>query len=209
MKVLLAILGTVSLITFLAAPTMGAGWFWDIGNGLGFAAFAGVLYLGVTSYRRIDAGAHRVLGYTVLLIAVAHAFWFILGDAAVVEYMKPGAPDYMWLGIAGLILLFVLIVISLVPDRLRVHRDYPAFLTWHRVLAIAVIVCCAYHIIVSDYYLATWFQKILFVAVATVTSAGRQWWIKLGPLPVTTPAALMLLTVLSASLFGAIRNLSF
>ena len=197
------------MITFLATPIMGAGWFWDTGNGLGFAAFAAVLYLGVTSFRRVDVRAHRVLGYTVLLIAVAHALWFLLGDAAVIEYLKPGAPDYMWLGLIGLILLFVLIIISLVPDRLRVHRDYPAFLSWHRILAITLIACCVYHIVVSDFYLGSWYQAVSFIVLATIVSAGRKWWLKLRPSPVATPASLLLLTVVFTGLFSAIRNLSF
>jgi len=208
MKTLLAIVSAVLLTTFLATPTMGAGWFWDAGNGLGFMAFAGFLYLGVTSYRRIDVRAHRLLGYSVLFVAVAHALWFLLGDAAAIEFIKPGAPDYMWLGVIGLILLFVMVIISLVPDRLRVHKDYPVFLYWHRVLAIATVACCAYHILVSHFYLTTWYQAVLFLAVSTIASFGRSWWVKFGPLPVVTPAVLILTTVLFAGLFSAIRNLS-
>ena len=132
MKALLATFAAVFLLTFLAAPTMGAGWFWDAGNAIGFAAYAGLLYLTITSSRRLDVRAHQVLGYGVLFVAVAHAFWFMLGDAAVVEFMKPGAPDYMWHGIVSLLLLGVLITVALVPDRFRVHSDYPAFKYWHR-----------------------------------------------------------------------------
>ena len=83
MIILLATLGAVFLTTFLAAPTMGAGWFWDAGNGLGFAAFGGLLYIGITSCKRPDIRAHQILGYTVLFVAVTHALWFLLGDATV------------------------------------------------------------------------------------------------------------------------------
>ena len=65
---------------------MGAGIFWDAGNALGFAAFAGLLYLTITSSRRLDVRAHQLLGYGVLAVAVAHAFWFMLGDGAVIDY---------------------------------------------------------------------------------------------------------------------------
>jgi len=207
MKTLLAVLAAVFLPTFLAAPTMGAGWFWDTGNGLGFAAFAGLLYLGITSYRRIDIRAHRLLGFTVLLVAVAHALWFLLGDAAAIEYIKFSAPGYMWFGIIGLILLFVLVIISLVPDRLRVHKDYPKFLYWHRILAVATVASCVYHIVVSHFYLATWYQAAVFIAVATVASFGRPWWVRFGPLPVVTPAVLILFSVLFSGIFSLIRNL--
>ncbi len=38
-----ALVAAVFAITFLSAPRLGGGWFWDIGNGLGFVAFAGIL----------------------------------------------------------------------------------------------------------------------------------------------------------------------
>ena len=203
----LATLCAVFLTTFLANPTMGAGWFWDVGNGLGFAAFAGLICLGITSYGRLDVRAHQVFGHAVLFVAIVHALWFLLGDAVAVEFMKIGAPDYMWLGIVGLILLFVLLTIALVPDRLRVHKDYSAFRYWHRVLAVATVACCTYHIVVSNFYLAAWYQVALFVGVAAAASFGRAYWIKLGQLPIATPAAFMLISVFIASLFSAIRNL--
>ena len=116
MLVILSTLAVIFLIPFLAAPTMGAGWFWDAGNAMGFAAFAGLLYLTITSNRRLDVRAHQLLGYAVLFLALLHAFWFLLGDAAVVEYIKPDAPDYMWLGVVGLLFLGVLIAVALLPD---------------------------------------------------------------------------------------------
>lgn len=207
MKSLLATLGTVFLLTFLAAPTMGAGWFWDAGNGLGFAAFAGLLYLTITSSRRLDVRAHQVFGYAVLSLALLHAFWFLLGDAAAVEFIKPGAPDYMWLGVVGLLLLGLLITVALIPDRLRVHKDYPAFKYWHRVLAIATIACITYHIVVSDFYLATRYQAALFVALAVVVSFGRMYWIRLGQLPIATVSVYLVLSVMLTAAFAVVRNL--
>lgn len=207
MKALLATFAAVFLITFLAAPTMGAGWFWDAGNGFGFAAFAGLLYLTITSSRRLDVRAHQVLGYAILFLALFHAFWFLLGDAAAVEFIKPGAPDYMWLGIIGLLLLGVLITVALVPDRMRVHKDYPAFKYWHRVFAIVTIACITYHIVVSGFYLATWHQAALFVTVAVVVSFGRMYWIKLGKLPTVTVPAYVALSALLTAMFAAVRNL--
>lgn len=207
MKLLLATLGVVFLITFIAMPTMGAGWFWDAGNGLGFAAFAGLLYLSITSSRRLDVRAHQVLGYAVLFLALLHAFWFLLGDAAAVEFLKPGAPDYMWLGIIGLLLLGILITVALVPDRMRVHKDYAAFKYWHRVIAIVTIACITYHIVASAFYLATWYQAVSFVILAVVVSSGRMYWIKLGQLPIATVSAYLLLSILLTAAFAAARNL--
>ncbi len=207
MKALLATFAAVFLLTFLATPTMGAGWFWDVGNGLGFAAYAGLVYLTITSVRRLDVRAHQVLGYGVLFVAVAHAFWFMLGDGAVVEFMKLGAPDYMWHGIVSFLLLGILITVALVPDRFRVHRDYPAFKYWHRVIAVITIGTATYHITVSNFYLGTWYQGVLFAVLAIAVAFGRAYWIKLGQLPIARTGVYLLVSVVCAALFAAIRNL--
>lgn len=207
MKVLLATLAVVFLITFLAAPTMGAGWFWDSGNALGFAAFGGLLYLTITSNRCLDVRAHQVLGYGVLVVAIAHAFWFLLGDAAMKEYLKPDAPDYMWLGVISLLLLGMLMTIALVPDRLRVHKTYSTFKYWHRAIAIATIASATYHIVVSNFYLSTWYQSVLFVLAAFAASIGRAYWVKLGQLPIATNLAYVFVSIVFGALFVAVRNL--
>jgi hypothetical protein len=207
MKALLATLAAVYLITFLAAPTMGAGWYWDSGNALGFSAFGGLLYLTITSNRRLDVRAHQVLGYGVLIVAIAHAFWFLLGDAAMTEFLKVGAPDYMWLGVVSLLLLGVLMTVALVPDRMRVHKSYPGFKYWHRVIAIATIASATYHIVVSNFYLGAWYQGVLFVLLAIGASIGRAYWIKLGQLPIATNVAYILVSVVFGALFVAVRNL--
>ena len=207
MKALLATFAAVFLLTFIATPTMGAGWFWDAGNALGFAAFAGLLYLTITSSRRLDVRAHQVLGYGVLSIAVAHVFWFLLGDGAAIEFMKFGAPDYMWHGVVSFLLLGILITVALVPARLRIHRDYPAFKYSHRVLAIITIGTATYHIVVSDFYLGTWYQGLLFALLATAVAFGRAWWIRLGQLPIAKPIAFVAVSVACAAAFAAVRNL--
>ncbi|MDH4071783.1 MAG: ferric reductase-like transmembrane domain-containing protein [Gammaproteobacteria bacterium] len=207
MKALYATFGAVFLLTFLSAPTMGAGWFWDAGNGLGFAAYAGLLYLTITSSRRLDVRAHQVLGYGVLFVAVAHAFWFMLGDAAVVEFMKLGAPDYMWHGIVSMLLLGILITVALVPDRFRFHRDYPAFRYWHRVVAVATIGTATYHIAVSNFYLGAWYQSLLLVLLALAVTFGREYWAKLGQLGVAKATAYVAISVVCAAIFAVVRNL--
>lgn len=207
MKSLIATMTVVFLITFLAAPTMGAGWFWDVGNGIGFAAFAGLLYLTITSNRRLDVRAHQILGYAVLLLVVGHAFWFLLGDATVVEFIKIGAPDYMWLGIVSLILFVVLITTANVPDRLRVHQNYSSFRYWHRLLTIVIIAGAAYHIVVSNFYLGTWYQAALFVLISIAVCLGRAYWIKLGQIAIASPVVYVALSVIMAVAFTGLRNL--
>lgn len=186
---------------------MGAGWFWDAGNALGFAAFGGLLYLTITSNRRLDVRAHQLLGYGVLFVAIAHALWFLLGDAAMTEFLKPGAPDYMWLGLVSLLLLGILMTVALVPDRMRVHQSYPAFKYWHRVVAVATIASATYHIVVSNFYLAAWYQALLIVLITLAASFGRAYWIKLGQLPVATNVTYIAVSVVFGVLFVAVRNL--
>lgn len=207
MKALLATFAVVFSLTFLATPTMGAGWFWDAGNGLGFAAFAGLIYLTITSARRIDVRAHQVLGYGVLFVAIAHVFWFMLGDGAVVEFMKLGAPDYMWHGIASFLLLGFLITVALVPDRFRVHKNYPSFRYWHRVVAIATIGTATYHIVVSNFYLGAWYQGLLFALLAIAVVFGRAYWLKLGQIPVARTSMYIVTSLAVAAAFTVVRNI--
>lgn len=207
MKALLATFAVVFSLTFLATPTMGAGWFWDAGNGLGFAAFAGLIYLTITSARRIDVRAHQVLGYGVLFVAIAHVFWFMLGDGAVVEFMKLGAPDYMWHGIASFLLLGFLITVALVPDRFRVHKNYPSFRYWHRVVAIATIGTATYHIVVSNFYLGAWYQGLLFALLAIAVVFGRAYWLKLGQIPVARTSMYIVTSLAVAAVFTVVRNI--
>jgi hypothetical protein len=206
MNPLLATLAVVFLITFLAAPTMGAGWFWDAGNGIGFAAFAGLLYLTITSNRRLDVRAHQVLSYAVLLLVIGHAFWFLLGDATAVEFIKFGAPDYMWLGIVSLILFIVLVTTANIPDRLRVHKNYPSFKYWHRALTVTVIGGAAYHIVVSNFYLGTWYQALLFAFISISVCLGRNYWIRLGQIAIVSPAVYLALSAVLIVAFTGIRN---
>jgi len=197
----------VFLITLLGAPAMGAGWFWDTGNGIGFAAFAGLLYLTITSNRRLDVRAHQILGYFVLALAVGHAFWFLLGDATAVEFIKIGAPDYMWLGIVSLLAFIVLIMTANLPDRMQVHKNYTSFKYWHRVLTIVVIGGAAYHIVVSNFYLATWYQAALFALISLAVCLGRAYWVKLGQIVIASPAAYLVLSSVLIIAFVGLRNL--
>ncbi len=208
MRALLITFAAVFVVTFLAAPAMGGGWYWDLGNGLGFAAFAGLLYLCISSIRRVDLRRHQAVGYAVLAIATGHAFWFLLGDAAMSEFVKVGAPDYMWHGIVSLLLLAFLIAVALVPDRFRMHRDYPSFRYWHRVAALATIATGTYHITASAFYLSAWYQTLLFAGFALAAALSRVWWPPALYSPTVKTPHYLLVTVVATLLFATIRNLS-
>lgn len=206
MKVLLIVLTGVFGISMLAAPTLGAGWQWDTGNALGFIAFAGILYLGTSSTSRMDIKAHQVFGFLVLGIATLHAYWFLFSDAAVISYVSPGAPMYMWSGVLALLLLAALIVVGLPGYRRYFHKRYASFRLWHRLLAITVTVTAVYHIVASAFYLSTWYQAVLFVTLAAaVVVAGRQAGRKRAIAPADSTYFLAMGSLL-AMLFVAIRN---
>lgn len=199
-------LGGVVLITFVSSPTLGAGWSWDFANGLGFVAFGGLLYLTLASGPVGNLRAHQVLGYALLGLVTVHVFWLLLIDPVVVEYVLPGAPIYMWMGVGGLLLLIALIAIGLPQYRARLHQHYASFRYWHRVLALAAIGATGYHIVGSNFYLHTWPQVVLFVALAaTVCFAGRR-------LPVTavishrTARLYLGIGALATLAFAGVRN---
>ncbi len=207
MKFLVLTLGVVFAITFLASPTMGAGWFWDSGNAIGFAAFGGLIYLTITSAKRVDIRAHQVFGYGVLFLTTTHILWFLLGDAAVVEFIKIGAPDYMWLGVASFVLLCLLMTIAIVPDRIRIDKNYNRFRYWHQVLAVSTIATATYHIVVSDFYSDRWYQGLLITCVAIAAAFGRPYWVNLKDLRLMSNASYLFVSAIFCVVFVCIRNI--
>jgi len=113
----------------------------------------------------------------------------------------------MWLGLVSIVLLGILMTIALVPDRMRVHSNYPAFKYWHRVVAIATLATATYHIVASNFYLGTWYQASLFVLLAIAASVGRAWWIRLGQIPIVNNATFLAVSAIFGALFVAIRNM--
>ena len=113
----------------------------------------------------------------------------------------------MWLGIVSLILFIVLVTTANVPDRLRVHKNYPSFKYWHRVLTVTVIGGAAYHIVVSNFYLGTWYQALLFAIISISVCLGRNYWVRLGQIAIPSPAAYLALSTVLIVAFAGIRNL--
>lgn len=206
MATLLLLLGAVLAISFLDAPVLGSGWAWDADNGLGFAAFAAVLFLSVQGTAQRNVRLHEVLGYTVLVVAVVHALWFLLFDAAAVEYLRVGAPAYMWTGLAALILLVLLVLIAMLPARFALHKSYKAFRLVHRGIAIAGVCLALHHMIASGFYLRTWYQGVLLVLLAVAVLCGPRLRGSLMPPAKLTPGGLVVISIVGAVLFTLIRN---
>ena len=207
MPFLLMTIVAVFAITFLAAPGLGAGIYWDAGNALGFGGLAGLLCLAIASNRPIEMTAHKILGYAVLFVCVAHVFWFLVGDPAVAEYLKPGAPLFMWTGLTGVILLGLTVSISLLPDRNRIHRSYSSFRLWHFVLAFATIAATLHHVIGNGFYVRTLVQIGLLLLLTAGVVFGRERLRKsFHPTPATTVHYLLAIAFFG-TVFVAIRNM--
>ncbi len=206
MRQLLFIYTSVFVCALMARPLMGAGWFWDLNNALGFAAFAGMLYLSLPVSGKRNIRLHQLCGYAVVLIALAHVFWFLLWDSVSVVYIKPGAPAYMWTGVASVLALFITVAISVMPTRRQVHQKHSSFKHWHRVLAIAALATATHHIVVSGYYLVSWYQIGLILVLTTVVCLGRRLKLNFHQSAIATPRTLLGASALGTAVFASIRN---
>lgn len=204
--VLAVVVGLVFAVTF-AGARVGGGWFWDFGNALGFLALAGILFQMIPSGRGAATRRHERLGYWVLGVAVAHAFWFLLGDGAVRVYLQPGAPLAMWLGLAALVGLATLTALARMPDRMRVHRRFRTFRTVHRWLGFAVVATAVLHVALTGFYLSRWLQDGLLLLVVAACCFGRRHWARLGTPPVASGTGFVAVGLVAAAGFLLLRNL--
>ena len=194
-KLLLVIYIVVLLIVFLCKPLIGGGWIWDIMNSLGFSSFAAILYLTFPNSGARYVRGHELLAYTTIVITLGHAFWFLIEDAASVEYVRIGAPYYMWAGIGSLAFLLLSVWISVLPARVRIYQNHSSFKFWHRVFAILTIVGALYHILGSGFYLATVGQVSVMLIVTVFVCCARNLKLRIPQSEVATTQELILITI--------------
>lgn len=205
--ILALIVGLVFLISFVGVSRVGGGWFWDLGNGLGFLALAGLLFQMIPYARAGETVLHQRLGDWVLAVALLHAFWFLVGDGAVRVYLQPGAPAAMWFGLVALVGLAVLTVLARMPDRARVHPRFRTFRNVHRVLGFTVVAGAGLHVVLTGFYLSRWWQTLILGLVALAACFGRRQWARLGRPPVATGPAYLIVGALALGSFVLARNL--
>ena len=204
----ISLFAALFLITFLSAPTLGAGWAWDADNALGFCSLGGILYLTTPLNFRTNSRQHEMLGFAVLLMVLVHTFWFLVRDPILLQYLKPGAPIYMWAGFAAAVLLLLLVLLAVLPPRRMLHKDHASFRYWHIVLGISCVAMGTYHILVSGFYLSTWYQKMLFaglvlgVIVSRLHSTGKK------PYRPMSLSMFLVLSVAGVVLFILVRNVA-
>jgi len=184
----------------------GAGWFWELGNGLGFAALAAILYLCLDTRRGGKVRAHQLAGYVATVLLLAHVLWFLLGDTTVLQYAQPGAPWSMWSAWLALLVLLVLVVTSLPRFRPANYLDHPAFRLWHRWLTILVLIATAHHLIDSGFYLASPAHWLLLAGIA----ATAVWFPfqRVGGTRAVQPWVALVVLALAIAVFTALKGLA-
>ncbi len=163
----------VLIVSFVTNPGLSGGWYWDLGNGLGFAALASLICLAVITPKLGGLRSHQWISYSAAVYILLHALWFLLGDRITLQYILPGAPAAMWAGILALLLVVFLIVIALPSFRYRAHRHHTAFRQWHLWLSIIIVAATLYHVIGSGFYIRSWVQFLLLLAVVLAGYLGR------------------------------------
>ncbi|MEO9779443.1 MAG: hypothetical protein ABJH07_05240 [Sedimentitalea sp.] len=206
MTVLAILIVLVFATSFLFTGRVGGGYYWDFGNALGFLALAGLLFQMVPYPRSLTARRHENIGYLVLAVAIAHAFWFLAGDAVVRVYLQPGAPLYMWAGLVGIISLAALSILARMPDRMRVHKRFSSFRNTHRVLGFIVVAATAHHVLLSGIYLTSWPQWVLLALIGLGACFGRQYWSRLSHPPSASSVVYLSFGSIAILLFVLVRN---
>lgn len=205
MKGLPVLVALVFAASFVTLPRNGGGWFWDFGNGLGFLAFAGVLFQMVPRAR--SGRQHEFLGYAVLACTLAHAFWFLTGDGTVRFYLLPGAPAYMWAGLIALIALSMLTILARLPDRMRIHPRFRTFRRVHRILAFTAVGSALLHVTLSGFYLRSWLQTGLLAALTAVACFAWRGSADPGSRPAVPGVAYLAIGIVAVGGFAIIRNM--
>lgn len=153
-------------VALAARPTLGDGWYWEVGNGLGFLALALIFVLAFNGRGGLGGSAeHRWLGIGVFFAVFGHVLWFVLGDPVTWEYLKWGAPHYMVAGVLSAGLLLLVTFTSLITLRNKSYTGYPLFQRWHRYLSVAILITALIHVLLSGFYTIYLWQMITLVIV--------------------------------------------
>lgn len=194
-------------LAFLANPLVGAGWVWDLGNAVGFVAVAGLMYLTIPTTGVRNLAAHEWFSKGVLVLCVFHAIWLLVFDPVVITYLTPGrAPPYMWIGVLSLFAVALSIVISEQTVRSLWFSDHGRFKTVHKATGLVALAGATYHVLASGHYLVTWYQQLLFVAVALLVCVYPTLRQFLRQYPVTNLWVLAVVSMAASVAFAMIRN---
>jgi hypothetical protein len=169
----IALLGA-ALVVLLALPAVAGfvGPAWELSQWSGLAAAIACIALCGAPLRPRDARPqtlvslrlHTAIGWAGLILAALHIGGLVLSDRTVIEYLKPTAPLYQFAGIAAALLLVLLVLLSHGPLRRRLWKSHRGFQASHVILACALAVLVAMHVIVTARYLGGRGRRALYVA---------------------------------------------
>jgi DMSO/TMAO reductase YedYZ heme-binding membrane subunit len=161
----LCLLG-VFIIPLTITPFVGDGWFWEVGNALGFLGLSIMLILTLNGRNKGGHSSfHRWIGFVCFFAIVGHALWFILGDKTTLEYIMFGAPTYMVLGVLSIVLIIILIFTSLLLFRKSTYRSHSIFSKWHRYLSFVMLIASTLHVGLSGYYFVNVIQWSMMIGL--------------------------------------------
>jgi predicted CXXCH cytochrome family protein len=163
-----------ALLLLIALPAFGGfvGVGWELSQWAGFAAAAACIVLSGSPIRPRDARpptllslrTHSLIGWSALAAAALHIVGLVLADRTVIEYLKPTAPLHQFAGIAGTLVLLVLVLTGAAGVRRRLWKSHRGFQATHIILGCALSALIAVHVVVSARYLGGRGRRALFVA---------------------------------------------
>ncbi|MEE4300341.1 MAG: hypothetical protein V2J24_12945 [Pseudomonadales bacterium] len=174
MRVLVPVM-VILLLAAILGDGAGAGARWNLLNGAGFAAcglFVGLSWLSASPARQPGLDAHSDLALWICLFATIHALGLLAAEPTLLEYLGPGAPVYMLVGVLALLVLLALTAASYPGPRQRVWRSWPAFRAWHRWLWLGLLLAIAWHVLGAGFYLDTPAARLLGLGVLVLLPLG-------------------------------------
>jgi len=169
----IALLGA-ALVVLLALPAVAGfvGPVWEVSQWAGLLAAIACIALCGAPLRPRDAQPpalvslrlHTAIGWAALILAALHVGGLLRADPTVIEYLKPTAPLYQFAGIAAALLLLALVALAHAPLRRRLWKSHRDFQASHVILACALAVLVAVHVVVTARYVGGRGRRALYVA---------------------------------------------
>jgi hypothetical protein len=167
---------SIALLLVLATPLVAGfvGLSWEASQWAGLLAAAACLALSGAPIRprasdpptMLSLRWHSLIGWIALIATVLHVAGLLLADPTVIEYLKPTTPLYQLAGIAAALVLVALVPVSVAAARRRLWKSHRGFQAAHVVLACALALLIAIHVIVTARYMGNLARRALFVAAA-------------------------------------------
>src|SRR6202522_1068431 len=114
----------------------------------------------------LSLSLHEMLGWIALGAAALHIRLAVMADHAVLVYLKPTSPLYQLAGIAGFVVLLVLVATSLASARRRLWRSHRNFQATHIAFGCLLLALLAVHVVTTNRYTAGYGRRVLVIAVA-------------------------------------------